>query len=153
MNPTITDTAPSRLGSTTRSTGPRKKSAALWAGRVASVLGLAFLAFDTVIKLFELPMAVKAMGELGYPPNVLLPLAVLELVMLLLYAIPKTALFAAVLWSGYLGGAIATHVRLQHPLFSHVLFPIYVALLLWGGLYLRRPALKALLFSSHDSSR
>ena len=73
------------------------------------------------------------------------PLGILQLVLLALYLVPRTALLGAVLWTGYLGGAVATHVRVGNPLVSHVLFPVYVAALLWGGLWLRDRRTRALL--------
>lgn len=75
--------------------------------------------------------------ELGYPAAVVRPLGILFAVMLALLVIPRTAPLGALLWTGYLGGAIATRVRIGNPLFSHVLFPVYVAIMIWGGLYLR----------------
>jgi hypothetical protein len=107
------------------------------AGLVLSALAVAFLAFDAVIKLLVLPPVVQSFGELGFPVHLAVTIGVLELACLALYAIPRTAVVGAVLLTGYLGGAIATHVRLENPLFSHVLFPTYVAALLWGGLWLR----------------
>ena len=117
----------------------------LWIGRVLSGLAVLFLTFDASMKLLQLPMAIDGTTELGYPAGVVLPLGLVQLVCLALYVFPRTSVFGAVLWTGYLGGAIATHVRLGNPLFTHVLFPIYVALLLWGGLWLREPRLRALL--------
>ena len=73
----------------------------------------------------------------------------IQLACLVVYLVPRTAVLGAVLWTGYLGGAIATHVRVENPLFTHVLFPVYVAALLWGGLWLRVPALRAI-FRSTD---
>jgi len=119
--------------------------AALWTGRVLSGLALAFLAFDIVIKLSQSPEAVAGTTQLGWPADVIFPLGILQAVLLLLYAVPRTAAFGALLWTGYLGGAIATHVRVDNPLFSHVLFPAYVAAFLWLGLWLRDPALRAVL--------
>jgi hypothetical protein len=117
----------------------------LWIGRVLSGFAVLFLTFDAAIKLLRLPMAIDGTTELGYPAGVVLPLGVLQVVCLALYVIPRTSVLGAVLWTGYLGGAIATHVRLGNPLFTHVLFPVYVALLLWGGLWLRERRLRALL--------
>lgn len=117
----------------------------LWIGRVLSGFAVLFLTFDAAIKLLRLPMAMDGTTELGYPAGVVLPLGVLQVVCLALYVIPRTSVLGAVLWTGYLGGAIATHVRLGNPLFTHVLFPVYVALLLWGGLWLRDRRLRALL--------
>ena len=117
----------------------------LWIGRVLSGLAVLFLTFDAVIKLLRLPMAIDGTTQLGYPAGVVLPIGVVQVVCLVLYLIPRTSVLGAVLWTGYLGGAIATHVRLGNPLFTHVLFPIYVAVLLWGGLWLRDVRLRALL--------
>lgn len=110
---------------------------ALWAGRVLSGLGVLFLAFDGVFKLVMSPEAVKGSAELGYAASTVFGIGILELVLLVLYLVPRTAVLGAVLWTGYFGGAIATHVRVGNPLFSHVLFPIYVAAFLWLGLWFR----------------
>jgi DoxX-like family len=104
-----------------------------------------FLTFDTVLKVLQLGPAVKATTDLGYPTATLLPLGIVELVCLALYLVPQTSVLGAILLTGYLGGAIATHVRAGSPMFSHTLFPLYVALMLWGGLYLREPRLAELL--------
>jgi hypothetical protein len=106
-------------------------------GRVLSGLGTAFLAMDAAMKLLSVPAAVEGTAQLGYPTSVLFGLGVVQAICLVLYLIPRTAVLGAVLWTGYLGGAIATHVRVGSPLFTHVLFPVYVAALLWGGLWLR----------------
>ena len=124
-------------------TSPSKR--ALWTGRVLSGLGVLFLLFDASMKVLQLPPAVQGTTQLGYPESVVFGLGVLQLVCLAVYLIPRTAVLGAVLWTGYLGGAIATHVRIGNPLFSHVLFPVYVAALVWGGLWLREPRLRALL--------
>lgn len=115
-----------------------------WTGRVLSGLAVLFLTFDTGFKLLVAPEAVQGTLDLGYPATVLPILGGLELVCLALYLVPRTAVIGAVLWTGYLGGAIATHLRLENPLFTHTLFPIYVAALLWGGLWLRDRRVSAL---------
>lgn len=122
---------------------PSKK--ALWTGRVLSGFAIAFLAMDATFKLITSPEAVKGTTELGYPATVLFGLGLVQLLCLAAYVIPRTAVLGAVLWTGYLGGAIATHVRVGNPLFSHVLFPVYIAGMLWGGLWLRELRLRALL--------
>ena len=114
------------------------------AGWALGVLAMLFLAFDATMKLLQLPVAIEGTTSLGYPAQVVFGLGVVQLLCLVVYAIPRTAIFGAILWTGYLGGAIATHVRIDNPLFSHVLFPVYVALMLWGALWLRDPALRAL---------
>ncbi|HEY0997133.1 MAG TPA: DoxX family protein [Gemmatimonadaceae bacterium] len=91
------------------------------------------------------PEALAGTTQLGYPASVVFPLGVLQLVLLVCYLVPRTAPLGAILWTGYLGGAIATHVRLLNPLFTHILFPVYVAALLWGGLWLRDARVRALL--------
>lgn len=118
---------------------------ALWAGRVLSGLGVAFMAMDATMKILRLPVAVEGTTVLGWPASVVQPLGVVQAVCLVAYLVPRTAVLGAVLWTGYLGGAVATHVRIGSPLFSHVLFPIYVALFFWGGLWLRDPKVRALL--------
>jgi hypothetical protein len=116
----------------------------VWIGRVLSSVAVLFLSFDLVVKVLLLPQAVESTVQLGYPAAVIRPLGLLQLALLVLYLIPRTALIAAVLWTGYLGGAIATHVRLGNPLFTRILFPLYVAALLWGGLWLRDRRTRAL---------
>jgi hypothetical protein len=110
-----------------------------------TVLAALFLAFDTVMKLLVTEQAVQATTELGYPASAVFTIGVIELVCLALYLVPATSVSGAILLVGYLGGAVATHVRLGNPLASHVLFPVYVAAFLWGGLYLREPRLRVLL--------
>ena len=115
------------------------------AGYVLTGLAALFLVFDISLKLLTLAPAIQATKELGYKEGVVFPLGVVLLVCLVLYLVPATSVFGAVLLTGYLGGAIATHVRVGNPLFSHVLFPVYLALFIWGGLYLREPRLRELL--------
>lgn len=124
---------------------PDSTRRALWAGRILSGLGVAFLSFDAALKLFTVPEAVASTADLGWPTEVILPLGILQLLLLALYLIPRTAVLGAILWTGYLGGAVATHVRIDNPLFSHVLFPTYIAALLWAGLWLRDGRVRAIL--------
>jgi hypothetical protein len=114
------------------------------AGIVLTTLVALFLTFDTVMKVLRLAPAVEGTTALGYPVDRVFPIGIIELVCLVLYLIPRTAVLGAIMLSGYLGGAIATHVRIGSPLLSHTLFPIYVASLIWGGLYLREPRLRNL---------
>jgi DoxX-like protein len=118
---------------------------AIWTGRVLTGLAAAFLAFDATLKLSMVPEAVAGTAELGWPASVIPGLGVLQLILLAVYLVPRTAVLGAVLWTGYLGGAIATHLRIGHPWLSHTLFPIYVAVLIWGGLWLRDRRVRALL--------
>ena len=116
-----------------------------WAGRILSGLAIAFLLFDSAAKVLQLAPAVEGTVQLGYPESVLLGIGVIQLLCVVAYMIPRTSILGAVLLTGYLGGAIATHVRVGSPLFTHTLFPIYVAVLIWGGLYLRDNRVRALI--------
>jgi hypothetical protein len=127
---------------TTTAAASRK---ALWAGRIPSGIAVAFLLFDGAIKLLKVAPAVAGTVQLGYPVGVIRTIGVIELICLAIYLIPRTAVLGAILWTGYLGGAIATHLRVGSPLLSHTLFPIYIALLLWGGLYIRERGLRSLI--------
>jgi hypothetical protein len=115
------------------------------AGRILSGLAIAFLTFDVSIKFAAVKEAVEGTVQLGWQPHHLPIIATLGLICLILYVIPRTAPIGAILWTGYLGGAIATNLRLDLPLFSHTLFPTYVAAFIWGGLYLRDPRVRALI--------
>jgi hypothetical protein len=118
---------------------------AVWTGRVLSGLAIAFLIFDSVGKLLEVQPVIDGTKQLGYPPDIAFSLGVTLLSCVLVYLIPRTSVLGAVLLTGYLGGAVATHVRVGNPLLTHVLFPTYVAALLWGGLMLRDARLRAFL--------
>lgn len=122
-------------------------STSLWAGRILSGLVIVFLLFDGAIKLIPLQVVTDTMIELGYSGSVdqARLLGVLTLGCTILYAIPRTSILGAILLTGYLGGAIATHLRVGNPLFSHLLFGFYLGLMAWGGLYLRDATLRALL--------
>jgi DoxX-like family len=117
----------------------------LWTGRIMSALPALFLLVDSVGKLIKPAPVVEGTVQLGYPESVLLGLGIVLLTCTVLYVIPSTAILGAILLTGYLGGAIATHVRVGSPLFSHTLFPVYLAVLVWGGLYLRDERLRALI--------
>ena len=114
-------------------------------GRVLSALAVLFLVFDTAVKFTAVPAVAESMGQLGYPMGYAVRIGILELVCLAVYLIPRTSVVGVILLTGYLGGAIASHVRVGNPLFSHVLFPIYIAALLWGGLYLRDARVRSII--------
>ena len=116
-----------------------------WTGRVLSGLAAAFLIFDSVGKVLRVQPVIEGTISLGYPVSVIVPLGVTLLTCVLVYLVPRTAVLGALLLTGYLGGAVATHVRVGNPLLSHALFPTYVAALLWGGLVLRDRRLRAFL--------
>ena len=140
VSATILDSS-SRRASRARATS----SATLWAGRILTGIAVLFLTFDAAIKLVGAKEAVAGTVQLGWQPHHLPIIGTIAAVLLVLYIIPRTAPLGAILWTGYLGGAVATQLRVDNPLFSHVLFPIYVAAILWGGLYLRDPRVRALI--------
>ena len=113
------------------------KKSLLWTGRVLSGIAVLFLAMDGAMKLLRPRVVVEGTERVGYAAGVILPLGIVLLACLAVYLIPRTRVLGAILLTGYLGGAVATHVRIGDPLFSHVLFPVYVAALLWAGLCLR----------------
>jgi hypothetical protein len=135
---------PSREGTPSAPSTPVPGKKAIWTGRVLTGLATLFLLFDASFKFMTTPEAITATRELGWPTNVIPLLGVIELVCLALYLVPRTAALGALLWTGYLGGAIATHLRIGNPLLTHTLFPIYVAALIWGGLWLRDRRLRGL---------
>ena len=118
---------------------------ALWSGRVLTGIAVAFLLVDALGKLLKIPAVVEGTVKLGYPEGVVLPIGVLLLIGVLLYLIPKTSLLGAIYLTAFLGGTVATHVRVGSPLVTHVLFGVYVAAFVWGGLALRNPRLLWLL--------
>ena len=122
-------------------------SKALWTGRILSGLVVLFLLVDAGFKLIKpLPApAVQAFGQLGYPVGLAAGIGILLLACVALYAVPRTSVLGAILLTGYLGGAVASHVRVGDPWFSHALFPVYIGLLVWGGLYLRDERVRALI--------
>ena len=126
----------------TRHAGSRRR---LWTGRVLSGLAVLFLVFDSAGKLLQVRPVIDGTIQLGYPRDIVFSLGVILLSSVVAYVIPRTSVLGALLLTGYLGGAVATHVRVANPLFSHVLFPTYVAALLWGGLILRDARLRAFL--------
>ena len=117
----------------------------MWAGYALSGLVTLFLLMDATMKLLQLPIVVETGLALGWPAETAFPLGVILLICTLLYAWPRTAILGAILLTGYLGGAIASHIRIGNPLFSHVLFGVYLALFVWGVLWLRDTRLRALL--------
>jgi hypothetical protein len=116
----------------------------LWIGRILSGLVIVLLLFDSGMKLVRAAPVLEAMPQLGWPVSLTVPLGVILLLCVIVYAIPQTSVLGAILLSGYLGGAVATHTRIADPLFSHILAPVYLGIVLWLGLYLREPRLRAL---------
>ena len=112
-------------------------------GRIITAIPVLFLAFDAAIKLLNIEAVQQSFQRLGYQTSIALAIGLLELSCLVVYVIPRTSVFGAVLLTGFLGGAIATHARVGDPLLTHSLFPVYVAILLWTGLFLRNARLRA----------
>jgi len=109
----------------------------IWASRILGGLPIAFLTLDAIVKLARLAPAIKGTVQLGYQPSVVFGIGLVEIICVLAYAIPRTAIVGAVLLTGYLGGAVATHVRVGDPVATHILTPFYVAAMIWGALLLR----------------
>jgi hypothetical protein len=118
----------------------------IWVGWGLSGLVIAFLLMDSVMKLLAAPAVLEAGQAIGFPGvSMNRGLGVLLLACTVLYIVPSTSVLGAILITAFLGGAVATHVRLGNPLFSHVLFGVYVGVLMWAGLGLRHPTLLRLL--------
>lgn len=122
-----------------------RTSRAVIAGRIVSGLAIAFLLFSSLLKFFAHDEVRESLAELGFPTDLGITLGVLELSCTILCFVPATARLGAIVMTGYLGGAVATHLRLSHPLATHTLFPVWVGALVWIGLLLRDPALRAVL--------
>ncbi len=116
-----------------------------WCGRALSALPIVFLSMDALMKLLRVAPAVEATAKIGLPLGAILPLGLIEAACVVGYLVPRTSVLATIVFTGYLGGAVATHVRAGDPLLTHVLAPVYVATMLWLGLWLRNPRLRAVL--------
>jgi hypothetical protein len=118
---------------------------ARWTGLILSGVVIVFLLLDGAMKLVPLDVVIETSAQLGLGAHLARPLGIITLACTILYAIPRTSVLGAILLTGYMGGAIATHVRVGSPLFSHVLFGVYLGLMIWGGLYLRDDRVRALI--------
>jgi hypothetical protein len=116
-------------------------------GLVLSALATTFFLVDASGKLLQIEPVMRGTVELGWPSSAVVPLGLLLLVGAALHAVPRTSVLGAIYLTGFLGGAVATHYRIASPLFTHVLFGVYVAMIMWAGLVLRYPALQAAIFS------
>ena len=114
-------------------------------GNILSGVAILFLLFDSFGKLVKAPQVIEATLKLGYPESSIIPIGSILLVCVILYAMPRTAVLGAILLTGYLGGAVATNLRVGAPLLLYTLFPIYVAGFVWGGIYLREDRLREVL--------
>ena len=120
---------------------------ARWTGRVLSGLVIVFLLFDGAIKLVPWPIVTETMDRMGYGSSETLArsLGIITIVCTVLYSVPPTSILGAILLTGYLGGAMASHVRIDSPLFTHTLFGFYLGVMAWGGLWLRDPVIRNLI--------
>lgn len=133
-----------RTASASKAT-PRKIDASRLVGRILTGIVMAFMIFDTGFKFTGAKEAIDSTVQLGFQSHHLTTIALVEVVCVLLYLVPRTAPIGAVLLTGYFGGAILTHIRVDNPLFSHILFPTYLGAMMWLGLYLRDARVRALL--------
>ncbi len=117
----------------------------VWTGRVLAGLVTAFLLFDAIIHLMRPAPVVEAFAKLHLPLSLAVELGVIELLCIALYVIPQTSILGAVLLTGYLGGAVAIQMTTSNSLFGEILFPVYVGIVLWAGIYLRDGKLRALI--------
>jgi hypothetical protein len=125
--------------------GARGSKKSLWAGRILSGLVVLFLIPDGIIKFIKPAPVLEAFAHVGWPVSLANTLGILLLTCAATYLFPRTSVLGAILLTGYLGGAVATHLRVGDPLFSHILFPTYLGVLLWLGLYLRDERLRVLI--------
>lgn len=124
----------------------------LWTGRILTGLFALFMLGASVApKLLHMPIAEETMAQLGWPAGYALMIGLIELGCVILYLVPRTSVLGAVLMMGLLGGAMATQIRAGSPLFSHILFSVYLGLFMWGGLWLRNPKLRALFPVARES--
>lgn len=123
---------------------PTLSAGRVWTGRIVTWLTASFLLLDAVMKLFKPAFVVDATVQLGYRESVIIPLGIVLLVSTVLYLVPRIAVLGAILLTGYLGGAVATHVRVGTEVFP-IVFAIVFGVLVWGGLYLRDPRVSALI--------
>ena len=117
----------------------------IWTGRILSILPVLFLVFDGTIHMMRIPAVVEGFAKAGFPISTAVPLGIIEVVCIVLYVIPRTSVLGAILLTGYLGGAVATNVRQQLPMLGYVLAPVYVAVFIWGGLWMRDDRVRSLI--------
>ena len=124
---------------------PSVSKARLWTARIMGGLVIAFMLMDSIFKFIPNEAVTAGTVELGYQAHHIPILGALGFMSVLLFALPRTQILGAILLTGYFGGAIATHLRLDNPLFSHILFPVYLAVLAWGSLWLKNERLRKLI--------
>lgn len=122
----------------------QRAKCSLWAGRILTGLAALLFLVDSVMKLLQLGPVMQGTAEIGFPSRSVFPLGLILLIATLLYIYRRTAFWGALILTGYLGGAVAVHVRLGNPVFTHLLSPIYVAIIVWAGLYFRDERVRTL---------
>ncbi len=120
----------------------QKASTKIWIGRILSGLAVLFLLFDSITKILQAPYVMQASAKFGYPTQYIPAIGATLLVLIILYVIPRTSIFGAILLTGYLGGAVEANLHVLSPFFSNTLFPVYFGVIVWGGLYLRDDLIK-----------
>ena len=136
---------------TTEATLPATTSSStvkVWTGRIMGGLVILFMLMDSIFKFIVNDDVIKGTTELGFQVHHLPILGTLGLIATLLYIFPRTEILGAILLTGYWGGAIATHVRMDNPLFTHILFPVYLGVLAWGALWIKRQSLRRLILNT-----
>jgi hypothetical protein len=131
----------------------RPISKSLWAGRVVSALVVLMLLADSVTKIVKIPPVLKAQAELGFPDSLTVGIGLILLICTCVYAIPRTSVLGAILLTGFLGGAVAVKLRIGDSLFGQVMFPVYIGVTVWVGLFLREDRLRALIPLLRERSR
>lgn len=125
-------------------TAPRSRKS-IWAGRILFTITVILLTMDMLMKVLRVPAAIEGSKQIGFTAETVFILGLIQLACLILYVIPRTAVLGAILWTGYFGGAVCTHVRLGNPLFTHILSAVYVAVLMWGALWFRDARVRTLI--------
>ena len=121
--------------------------AKVWTGRTMAGIVILFMLMDSIFKFIVSDDVIKATTNLGFQAHHLPVLGTLGLIATVLYILPRTEIFGALMLTAYWGGAIASHVRLDNPLFSHVLFPVYLGILAWGALWIKCERLRNLILT------
>ena len=142
MDATIKD--PARGIDYSAATGRSTGRGAVWTGRIISGFAVLFMLFDSITKMMLNPYVLKASANLGFGAGSIQAIGIILLACVTIYVTPRTSIIGAILLTGYLGGAVATNLRIGTPLFSNILFPVYFGILVWAGLYLRNRRVREL---------
>ncbi len=116
-------------------------------GQIITAITVLLLLADGIAHLIQIPLVVNASVAIGFSADSVVQIGIIEIICVLLYAIPRTSVFGAILLTGYLGGAVAINFYARYSLFAHILFPVYVGIFAWAGLYLRNERLRSIFFT------